>query len=229
MSRILIIEDDPAIGLGIETALRAAGHEPRVSRDGREGYTTARAGAFDLLLLDLMLPSMSGEDICRSLREHRHTLPILMLTSKHLESDRVLGLDLGADDYLTKPFSIHELLARIRALLRRAQMQTFGDGILTIGALEIDRTRQVVRRDGIPAALTAREFRILLYFLDHPGEVVTRQMLLDEVWGYDSYPTTRTVDNYILSLRKKIEPDHAHPEYIMTVHTAGYRFVGLPV
>ena len=224
MARILIIEDDPAIGLGIQTSLHTEGYDTTLVADGRDGYTTARAGTYDLLLLDLMLPSMSGEDICRGLREHRHTLPILMLTSKHLEADRVQGLDLGADDYLTKPFNIQELHARIRALLRRTRPQVQEDGPVTVGDLVIDRIRNVVQRDGAQLDLTAREFRILTYFLDHAGEVVTRQMLLDEVWGYDSYPTTRTVDNYILSLRKKIEHDPAHPVHIVTVHTAGYRF-----
>jgi DNA-binding response OmpR family regulator len=224
MARILIIEDDPAIGLGIQTALRAAEHDSTLVADGREGYTLARAGAFDMLLLDLMLPSMSGEDICREVRAHKHTLPILMLTSKHLEADRVHGLDLGADDYLTKPFSIQELLARIRALLRRTRQHVDENGSIRVGELEIDRVKQFVQRDGTRIDLTAREYRILSYFLDHADMVVSRQMLLDEVWGYDAYPTTRTVDNYILSLRKKIERDPAHPVYIQTVHTEGYRF-----
>lgn len=224
MARILIIEDDPAIGLGIQTALRTAEHDSTLVADGREGYAMARAGSFDLLLLDLMLPSMSGEDICRELRAHKHALPILMLTSKHLEADRIQGLDLGADDYLTKPFSIQELLARIRALLRRTQQHAQENGSIRIGALDIDRSRQLVQRDGIRIELTAREYRILSYFIDHADMVVTRQMLLDEVWGYDAYPTTRTVDNYILSLRKKIERDPSHPVHILTVHTEGYRF-----
>lgn len=225
MTRILIIEDDPAIGLGIEATLREQEFQPVVITDGREGYQAARSGAYDLLVLDLMLPSMTGQEICRELRQHKSVMPILMLTSRSMESDRVEGLEMGADDYLTKPFSIRELVARIRALLRRAAPPAPEADALILGDLQIDLRRKSAQRNGEHVEFTAREYRILKYFHDHADEVVTRQMLLDEVWGYDNYPTTRTVDNFILSLRKKIEPDPAHPAHIRTVHTVGYRFV----
>lgn len=224
MKTVLIIEDDPAILAGLETGLRLEHYAVTTESDGARGLERARKLNPDIIILDLMLPSMNGEEICRVLREGGSSIPILMLTAKGSETDTVLGLELGADDYMTKPFSLRELQARIKALLRRApglrEPEEYAVGDLWVNL----RTREVRLREQT-IELTAREFDILRYFILHANEVVTRDMLLDEVWGYDQYPTTRTVDNYILALRKKIETTPAAPRYIVTVHTAGYRFV----
>jgi DNA-binding response OmpR family regulator len=224
MKTVLIIEDDPAILAGLETSLRAEHYDVHAESDGERGYQRARKLNPDVIILDLMLPSKNGEEICRDLRANHLDTPILMLTSKSSETDKVLGLELGADDYMTKPFSVRELQAHVKALLRRApeirEPEEFSAGELWVNL----RTHEV-RLSDTPVDLTAREFEVLRYFILHANEVVTRDMLLDEVWGYDQYPTTRTVDNYILSLRKKIEPQPSAPRHIVTVHTAGYRLV----
>lgn len=224
MKSVLIIEDDPAIRAGLEASLRAEHYDVQSEADGQRGFDRALKNYADIILLDLMLPSKNGEEICRDLRAAGVNTPILMLTSKSSETDKVLGLELGADDYMTKPFSVRELQARVKALLRRApdlrEPEEFSTGGLWVNL----RTREV-RLEGGPVELTAREFDVLRYFVLHPNEVVTRDKLLDEVWGYDQYPTTRTVDNYILSLRKKIEPQPSEPCYLVTVHTVGYRLL----
>jgi two-component system alkaline phosphatase synthesis response regulator PhoP len=183
----------------------------------------------DLLILDLMLPGMSGLEICKRLRDEKIMTPVIMLTAKTAEEDKVLGLELGADDYVTKPFSLRELLARVRAHLRREEATTTTPTEpkmerYEFAEVEIDFKRREVRKNGKLQDLTNREFRLLEYFVHHPGELLTRDRLLDEIWGYQTYPTTRTVDNHILRLRKHIEPDPENPRYIKTIRGAGYLF-----
>jgi DNA-binding response OmpR family regulator len=225
MKRILIIEDDPAILLGLKTSLEEEHYDVVTAEDGEIGYQTAKSGSFDLLLLDLMLPSKNGKEICADLRRENVPLPIIMLTSKSEEADKVLGLELGADDYVTKPFSLRELNARIRALLRRSEKAAVIADMFVFGDIEIDFKKLEARKNGAPLTLSVKEFEILKYFIGHEGEVVTRNMLLDDVWGYDNYPTTRTVDNYILSIRKQIETNPSKPAHLLTIHTAGYKFM----
>ncbi|MCZ7555865.1 MAG: response regulator transcription factor [Bacteroidia bacterium] len=225
MKRIFIIEDDPAIREGLEVSLRDAHYEVEAEADGERGFVKVKRNPPDAIILDLMLPSKNGEDICRDLRAAGVQTPILMLTSKGSELDTVLGLELGADDYMTKPFSLRELHARIKALLRRAPETHPVEEMEVNGIWLNTRTREVLR-DGSAIDLSTREFDILTYMMQHKNEVITRDMLLDDVWGYEHYPTTRTVDNYILSLRKKIEPEPSHPRYIITIHTSGYKFIG---
>ncbi|MBN2089628.1 response regulator transcription factor, partial [candidate division KSB1 bacterium] len=207
MKRILIIEDDPAILKGLQVALREERYEVQSESDGVFGYEYARNHSFDLILLDLMLPGKNGQQICRDLRGDGVTTPIIMLTSKKEEADKVLGLEIGADDYVTKPFSILELKARIRALLRRGDFETEKKTIYQFGKNEIDVKKLTAFRDNKPINLSAKEYEILQYFLEREGEVITRDMLLNDVWGYDTFPTTRTIDTFILNLRKKIEDD----------------------
>jgi len=229
MKRILIVEDDASIVLGLEGALQDDGYETCAARTGPDGLRLAHEWRPDLLILDLMLPGMSGLEICKRLRDEGRLVPVIMLTSKAEENDKVLGLELGADDYVTKPFSLRELLARVRAHLRReevsvpsqngskAEQYRFGDVV-------VDFKRHEVYKAGRLQELTNREFRLLEYFIHHPGELLTRDRLLNEIWGYEVYPTTRTVDNHILRLRKHIEPDAENPIYIKTVRGAGYLF-----
>lgn len=224
MKTILIIEDDPAIAEGLLTSLTNANYTVTVESDGQKGYDKVLAELPDLLILDLVLPSKNGEDICTDLRREGIMLPILMLTSKSDEVDKVLGLELGADDYMTKPFSLRELQARIKALLRRMPEISNSDEV-TVGEFLVSMKTHEVMKQGEKIEMTVREFDILKYFIEHKNEVITRDMLLDEVWGYDHFPTTRTVDNYILSLRKKIEDNPSSPKHLVTVHTAGYKFI----
>jgi DNA-binding response OmpR family regulator len=225
---VLTIEDDPAILRGISDNLRFEGYEVLTATDGESGYALLKKHKPDLILLDLMLPRMSGLEICRKLRAEHVQTPILMLTAKSEESDRVLGLDLGADDYLTKPFSLRELMARIRALLRRCEPQP-NDGpplpdTLCFGQVEVDFRSYEVRRNGRPVAMTRKEFAILRYLASHEGQVISRDDLLNQVWGYEAYPSSRTVDNHVAGLRAKLEQDASEPEYIRTVHGVGYKF-----
>ncbi len=230
MKRILIVEDDPAIVLGLRDMLEAEHFEVLTAEHGETGLDMAREHKIDLLILDLMLPGKNGEEICRELRSSGFLQPILVLSSKSQELDKVLLLEMGADDYMTKPFGVRELLARIHALLRRASPQPAHDAdIIVFEHCTADlKKHQLSWPDGSVSELSAKEVRILGYFREHEGEVVSRDALLDAVWGYDSYPSTRTVDNYILSLRKKIEPDPSHPKHIVTVHTVGYKFFSKP-
>jgi len=225
MKRILVVEDDPAILAGLVASLEEGHYEVLTSSDGEKGYQMGKRENVDLILLDLMLPSKNGQDICRDLRKDGVNTPILMLTSKREEMDKVLGLELGADDYVTKPFSIRELHARIKALLRRKGELKKGIDEYSFGSLHIDFKKQEATKGKKALKLSAKEFEILKYFVQHESEVVTREMLLDDVWGYENFPTTRTVDNYILGLRKKIENNPSSPEHLLTVHTAGYKFV----
>jgi DNA-binding response OmpR family regulator len=230
---ILIIEDDTAISLGLRDMFEEESYEVTVLKDGAEGLSIALKRSFGCIILDLMLPTMNGREVCKALRKDGISTPILMLTSKSAESDVILGLELGADDYMTKPFSIRELLARVRALQRRGLSNTPApkleevvvDDLLQIGEVTIDFVRQELIINGNREQLLAREVELLQYFRENEGKVITREMFLNDVWGYDYFPTTRTVDNYILTLRKKIEVNPAEPKHILTVRNSGYKFV----
>jgi DNA-binding response OmpR family regulator len=225
MKTILVIEDDTAIAKGLVDALKAEHYSVLTSDDGEKGYAMAKRENVALILLDLKLPNKNGEDICRDLRKDGINTPIMMLTSKKQEMDKVLGLEIGADDYVTKPFSVRELLARIKALLRRKGEIARDIDEYAFGQIYIDFKRQEATKGKKPVKLSSKEFEVLKYLVRHEGEVVTREMLLDDVWGYEQFPTTRTVDNYILAIRKKLEDSPSHPKHILTVHTTGYRFV----
>lgn len=225
MKRILIVEDDPAISRGLTDALREEHYEVVTEEDGEKGYKFAQNENIALIILDLMLPSKNGIEICTDLRKKGINTPILMLTSKKEEMDKVLGLEIGADDYVTKPFSVRELMARIKALLRRKQEIVKDIEEYAFGAVQIDFKKQVASKNNKPIDLSTTEFKILKYFIEHEGEVVTRDNLLDKVWGFDVFPTSRTVDNYILSIRKQIEENPSEPKHLITVPKAGYKFV----
>lgn len=229
MKRILIIEDDASIALGLEGALQEEGYATQVARTGPDGLQLVMEYEPDLLILDLMLPGMSGLEICKRLRDKGRATPVIMLTAKAEENDKILGLEVGADDYVTKPFSVRELLARVRAHLRREENTpaTENNGRAekhSFGEVLVDFKRHEVYKAGKLQELTNREFKLLEYFLKHPGELLSRERLLNEIWGYEFYPSTRTVDNHILRLRKHIEPDPENPRYIKTVRGAGYLF-----
>jgi len=226
---ILVIEDDRDIARLVELHLRDMGCEVRLAHDGRAGLEQALTKPYDLVILDLMLPGIDGLELCRQLRAGPAYIPILMLTAKSSELDRVLGLEVGADDYLTKPFSIRELVARVKALFRRAQaMGAAGrdqdQKTIRAGDIVIDVEKRKVTIQGTPAELTAREFDLLLQFAQHPGRVYTRSQLLDQVWGYGHDGYEHTVNSHINRLRAKIEKDPAHPRYLLTVWGIGYKF-----
>lgn len=234
MKRLLIIEDDPTIQRGLKIALEKEFYHVETAADGEFGFELAKVKDFDLIILDLMLPSKNGEDICRDLRRAGVATPIVMLTSKSDEFDKVVCFKLGADDYVTKPFSIHELKARIEAILRRSQFVKADDEKTHQKSIEeicfadvvIDFRKQQAKKGNKDIKLSAKEFEILKFLAENEGKVVSREELLREVWGYKTgVPNTRTVDNYILSLRKKLEPDAAQPKHLLTVHTSGYKFV----
>ena len=225
MAKVLIIEDEPNMVLGLKDSCEYEGYEVAVARNGKEGLEKASTEKPDIILLDVMLPLMSGIDVCRTLRTRGIETPILMLTARSQEIDKVIGLEVGADDYVTKPFSIKELLARIRAHLRRASKQVVDIENFSFGDVELNFKKYAARKGGQALELSAREFEILRYLIRHRGEIVTRDQLLDEVWGYRSTPVTRTVDNHIARLRQKIEQDPSDPRHIITVHRLGYRFI----
>jgi DNA-binding response OmpR family regulator len=225
MSRILVVEDDAAILRGLRDNLAAESYEVITAADGAEGYRLSRERDPDLIILDLMLPKLSGYEICRKLRDEGSHVPILMLTARGDEADRILGLDLGADDYVSKPFSVRELLARVRAILRRSDPHKAPIEQLNFGDVVVDFPQYEARKKGQPVEMTPKEFGVLRYLAARAGEVVHRQELLEEVWGYENYPTTRTVDNHIASLRAKLEDDPAEPRHLLTVHGVGYKFV----
>jgi DNA-binding response OmpR family regulator len=221
MTRILVVEDEAAIARALEDDFRAQGYDVELASDGRTAFEKARAGAFDLVVLDVMLPGKDGFDVCRDLRRGGTRTPILMLTAKTHEAEKVLGLELGADDYVTKPYSRRELQARVNALLRRSAGES--PETCRFGDVEIDFARGEVRRSGAIVEVTPLEFRVLTAFARRQGRVLTRQHLLDEAWGRDLFVTERVVDNQVNNLRKKIEPDPAHPRYLVTVAGQGYR------
>ena len=221
---ILVIEDDVSILRGLRDNLKFEEYEVLTATDGQEGIILALEKSPDLVLLDIMLPGISGYDICRKVKEQKPDLPIIMLTARSKEVDKIAGLDLGADDYVTKPFSTPELLARIRAALRRAQNKTPVQEKYSFGKVIMDFKQYQTFINNEEVHLSAREYAIMKFLIEHAGEVIHRHALLDEVWGYESYPTTRTVDNYILDLRKKLEEVPSNPKHILSIRGVGYKF-----
>ncbi len=226
MATILIVEDEPDMATGLRDNLEFEGYAVRTARDGEEALASAAELAPDLILLDLMLPRRNGLDVCRELRQRGVRIPIIMLTARGQETDKVVGLEIGADDYVTKPFSVRELMARVHAQLRRTACQSAGVEKFRFGDVELDFRRQQATKAGQRLHLTAREFDILKYFVRRRGETIDRDELLDKVWGLHAYPLSRTVDNHIAKLRQKIERLPSEPEYLITVHGLGYRFLG---
>jgi DNA-binding response OmpR family regulator len=225
MKKILIVEDDAAILRGLSDTLKGEHFEVRSESNGLHGFRAASKESFDLIILDVMLPGMNGFEICKSLRSGGDETPVMMLTGKGEEMDKVLGLELGADDYVTKPFSIRELTARIKALMRRHGTATKEITEAAFGDITIDFAKHEATKRSKDIKMSAKEFQLLKYFIERAGMVISRHQLLDDVWGYEAMPTTRTVDNYILSLRKKIETHPSKPKHLLTVHTAGYKFM----
>ena len=222
--KILVAEDDPAILAGVRDTLEVEGFAVLTARDGESAAKLAESEDPDLVILDVMLPRLSGIDVCRKLREKRIRGSILMLTARAAEQDKVKGFQAGADDYVTKPFSLVELLLRVRALLRRTEKAEDKLARMQFGAVELDFQKFEARKRGKAIELTPREFKIMRLFCENPGRVVTRNELLDKVWGYDIFPTTRTVDNHIVKLRKAIEDEAAAPRHILSVRGVGYKF-----
>jgi len=225
--RILLVEDEPGLVLTLTDRLEAEGYHVDSATDGETAIARATAEPFDVILLDVMLPRRDGFDVCRTVRQRGVTAPILMLTARGQVFDRVVGLRIGADDYLTKPFEMMELLARIEALLRRAP-QAAGLSVdqYRFGDITMDFRRTEVFKDGRPVDLSALEFKLLRYFVEHRGATLSRDELLNEVWGYDAMPSTRTVDVHVAWLRQKLEPNTKIPQYILTIHGMGYKFAG---
>ena len=226
MARILIVEDEPNMVAGLRDNFEYEGYEVIAAPDGVAGLERALNEAPDLVILDVMMPRMSGLDVCKQLKSKRPSVPIIMLTARGQEVDKVVGLELGADDYVTKPFSIRELLARVKAVLRRAKTVPKEQERYSFGQVEVDLKSCQVSRSGQAMDFSSKEFELLKYFLCHPGETLSRDRLLEDVWGYDRFPTTRTVDAHIVRLRQKVEPKPDEPRFILTVHGTGYKFVG---
>jgi DNA-binding response OmpR family regulator len=224
MTRILIVEDDPAMSVALRDGFEFEKYTVEMASDGEEGLRMATSGDHDLIILDVMLPKKSGLDVCKELRRSSRQMPIIMLTARGQEIDKIVGLKLGADDYVTKPFSFMELLARVEAVLRRMSRTAVGDEY-EFGRITLDFRTYQAAKTGIPLELTPREFRILRYFIDHTDEVVSREALLNHVWGYDSAAFTRTVDTHMARLRQKIEDVPGEPRHLITVHRVGYKFV----
>ena len=225
MPRILIVEDEPAISYGLELDLKTEGYQVELAEDGEAAVRRGREGAFDLIVLDLMLPKKDGFEVCRELRRSGIRTPILMLTARSQEAEKVMGLDLGADDYVTKPFSPKELRARVRALLRRGTVEE-AEEPYRFSDVEVDFVRGEVRRRGAAVDMTPLEFKLIGAFVNHRGRVLSRDRLLDLVWGTGTNVTERVVDNYIVTLRKKLEPEPAVPRFLVNVRGQGYRFDG---
>ena len=224
MTRVLVVEDEPGIALALEDDLKMQGYEVEVVGDGDTAVHHARSQAFDLILLDVMLPRKDGFEVCRELRRMSIGTPIVLLTAKTHEAEKVLGLELGADDYVTKPYSPRELRARIKTILRRASGEL--PEVYRFGEVEVDFTRRELRRAGQVIETTPLEFKLLATFVRRRGRVLSRQQLLDEAWGPDTFVTERVVDNQITGLRKKIEPSAAQPRYLLSIRGIGYRFDG---
>jgi DNA-binding response OmpR family regulator len=223
--RVLIVEDDQAMAVALRDGFEYEGYTVTVARDGSAGLKIAGERDVDVIILDVMLPKMSGFDVCKQLRSNGNSTPIIMLTARGQEIDKVIGLKIGADDYVTKPFSFMELMARVEALLRRTSRPSPPSDSFRFGEIEVNFRKFEVTRKGEPIEVSPREFNILKYFIEHRGEVISRDQLLDAVWGYGSFPLTRTVDMHIAKLRHKIEDTHGDPRYIITVHRIGYKFV----
>jgi two-component system alkaline phosphatase synthesis response regulator PhoP len=226
VKRILLVEDEPGLVLTLRDRLMREGYSVDASSDGESGLERAAGEAFDLVLLDVMLPRLNGLDVLRDLRQRGVETPVIMLTAKGQVVDKVVGLKLGADDYVTKPFEMVELLARIEAKLRRAPLAVHPSEGYQFGDVRVDFRRAEVLKAGAPLDLSAREFQLLKYFIEHRGATLTREELLNEVWGYNAMPSTRTVDVHVAWLRQKIEPNPRHPQYVLTVHGMGYKFAG---
>ena len=234
VGRLLLVEDEPGLQLTVSDRLMSEGYEVDTAGDGESGLAQATSGAFDLIVLDVMLPKRDGFDVCRTLRQRGITTPILMLTARGQVVDRVVGLKLGADDYLTKPFEAMELLARVEALLRRAGQTpapaappgSAGSARYAFADVVVDVRKAEVTRNGAPVELSAKEFHLLRYFLEHRGATLSRDELLQEVWGYEHTPSTRTVDVHVAWLRQKLEVNPKVPQIILTVHGLGYKFIG---
>ncbi len=224
MARILVVEDEPPLALGLEDDLKLEGYEVEVVRDGETASRRAREQSFDLIILDVMLPHKDGFEVCRELRRAGLRTPIILLTAKTQESDKVLGLELGADDYVTKPFSPRELRARVKAALRRAAGEM--PEIYRFGDAEVDFTRCELRRGGRAVEITPIEFKLLAAFIRHRGQTLNRSKLLDQVWGLETFVTDRVVDTHLTNLRKKIEPKPSEPRFLVSVRGMGYRFDG---
>jgi two-component system alkaline phosphatase synthesis response regulator PhoP len=226
VKRILLIEDEPGLVLTLTDRLTGERYAVERAADGESGLERASREAFDLVLLDLMLPRMSGFDVCRELRKRGVETPVIMLTARGQVVDKVAGLKLGADDYLTKPFEMAELLARIEAKLRRLPSTPHPAEGYAFGDVRVDFRKAEAIRNGTALELSAREFQLLRYFVEHRGATITRDELLNEVWGYNAMPSTRTVDVHVAWLRQKIEPNPRHPQFIVTIHGMGYKFAG---
>jgi DNA-binding response OmpR family regulator len=226
MAKILIVEDEPNMVAGLRDNFEFEGYQVISAPDGVAGLERALSEAPDLVILDVMMPRMSGLDVCKQLKTKKPAIPIIMLTARGQEVDKVVGLELGADDYITKPFSIRELLARVKAVLRRAGIAPRAAEKYSFGEVEVNLRSCRVSRRGKEMDFSSKEFELLKFFLHHPGETLSRDRLLEEVWGYAHFPTTRTVDAHIVRLRQKVEPKPDEPRFILTVHGTGYKFVG---
>lgn len=225
MANILIIEDEPSMQLGLRDNLELESYQVDVAGDGALGLTKIKSNSYDLILLDVMLPKLSGFDVCKAARLAGINTPIILLTARGEEIDKVLGLEFGADDYITKPFSVRELLARVKAILRRSSLPLTNENTVQIGRLKIDFNAFHAREREKEIKLSHKEFEILSYLFQNKNQVVSRYTLLEKVWGYDEQPTTRTVDNFIVRLRHKVENNSNHPQVILTVHGSGYKLV----
>ncbi|MGH9453252.1 MAG: response regulator transcription factor [Terriglobia bacterium] len=226
-NKILLIEDEPGLVTVLKDRLESEGYAVETAPDGVQGFEKASTANFDLILLDVMLPRRNGIDVCRDLRQQNLTTPILMLTARGKTIDKVLGLKIGADDYLSKPFDMMELLARVEALLRRSPKKGPEESVaFSFGNVRVDLRGTEVRRGGKAVPLSAREFQLLRYFIEHRGATLSREELLREVWGYTATPATRTVDVHVAWLRQKLEPDPRDPKFILTVPGLGYKFEG---
>jgi DNA-binding response OmpR family regulator len=226
MAKILIVEDEPNMVAGLRDNFEFEGHQVISAPDGVAGLERALSESPDLVILDVMMPRMSGLDVCKQLKAKKPAIPIIMLTARGQEVDKVVGLELGADDYVTKPFSIRELLARVKAVLRRVGTAPKVSEKYAFGEVEVNLRSCQVSRKGKAMDFSSKEFELLKFFLHHPGETLSRDRLLEEVWGYEHFPTTRTVDAHIVRLRQKVEPKPEEPRFILTVHGTGYKFVG---
>ena len=224
--RVLLIEDEPGLVITLTDRLKSEGYVVASASDGPSGFERATREPWDVILLDVMLPGANGFDVCRDVRQRGVTTPIIMLTARGQIVDKVLGLKLGADDYMTKPFDLMELTARIEVQLRRRTAAAAGTTAYTFGGISVDFRKAEVTRDGKPLDFSAREFLLLKYFIEHRGATLSRDELLNEVWGYYSMPSTRTVDVHVAWVRQKIERNPRHPQYLLTVHGLGYKFVG---
>jgi two-component system alkaline phosphatase synthesis response regulator PhoP len=226
VKRLLLVEDEPGLVLTLTDRLAREGYAVETTADGESALERATLEPFDLVLLDVMLPRLNGFDVLRDLRRRGIETPVIMLTARGQTVDKVVGLKLGADDYVTKPFEMVELLARVEAKLRRAPAAPHPADGRQFGDVRVDFRRAEVTKNGAPLDLSAREFQLLKYFLEHRGATLTREELLNEVWGYNATPSTRTVDVHVAWLRQKVEPNPRHPQFILTVHGLGYKFAG---